>query len=286
MPQFLTRASTYSIGVSSFMRPELLDYFEVLQWHPAALEHCVELGMRLAAEKHEPFTWLTCTNEGAAEVCRAALRNMGFGDAELAGGYLCDPTTKSDLRILARPGIIIRLSRNLDKQRGFVTGAVAIVCESLQGNAVFTARLQGSNNMVLVHPIEEGGQLFLPCCYGYATTIRRAQGSSLTHGCIWFDHKYHPAGRGYGYVAVSRFRSRAGCHVFGKLRRSDFLPVGEPKEDEVLERGYESRDSDVDGGTGMEYMDMYASRWVQEDDTAVSDEDLSQHPLAQTDVWQ
>ena len=85
---------------------------------------------------------------------------------------------------------------------------------------------------------------------------------------------------------MSRFRSRAGCHVFGKLRRSDFLPVGEPKEDEVLERGYESLDSDVDGGTGMEYMDMYASRWVQEDDTAVSDEDLSQHPLAQADVWQ
>ena len=34
-------------------------------------------------------------------------------------------------------------------------------------------------------------------------------------------------GRGYGYVAVSRFKRRAGVHLYGKLRRTDFLPVGE-----------------------------------------------------------
>ena len=50
--------------------------------------------------------------------------------------------------------------------------------------------------------------------------------------------KYHHAGRGYGYVGASRFRERAGVYLYGKLRRTDFLPVGEEKEDEVLERGY------------------------------------------------
>ena len=44
---------------------------------------------------------------------------------------------------------------------------------------------------------------FLPCVYGYATTIRRAQGASLDQGCLYFDQtgckKKHP-GRGYGYV--------------------------------------------------------------------------------------
>ena len=59
-------------------------------------------------------------------------------------------------------------------------------------------------------------------------------------GCIYMDQRKRAAGRGYAYVAVSRFQSRAGCHWFGKLRRSDFLPVGEEKEDEVLERGFES----------------------------------------------
>ena len=107
--------------------------------------------------------------------------------------------------------------------------------------------------MILVHPMEEDGQVFLPFCYGYATTIRRAQGASLDQGCIYFDQKRHPAGRGYGYVAVSRFKSRAGCHVFGKLRRTDFLPVGDAKDTEVLERGYQSVSSGSDEGCGLEY---------------------------------
>ena len=37
-----------------------------------------------------------------------------------------------------------------------------------------------------------------------------------------------------------------------KLRRSDFLPVGEEQEDEALERGYLSVSSDDDQGPGRE----------------------------------
>ena len=116
-----------------------------------------------------------------------------------------------------------------------------MVCESLRGNAVFTARLVGTGNMVLVHPMKDSdGGTFLPCCYGYATTIRRAQGADMHHGCVYFNQKKRAAARGYGYVGVSRFNTRAGCFLYGKLRRSDFLPGGEELEEEVLERGYES----------------------------------------------
>ena len=101
--------------------------------------------------------------------------------------------------------------------------------------------------------MEEIGERFLPCCYGYATTIRRAQGADLYHGCLYMDQKKRPAARGYGYVACSRFKFRNGCYLYGKLRRSDFLPVGEPKEDEVLERGYHSKDSSDSDGSGLEY---------------------------------
>ena len=95
------------------------------------------------------------------------------------------------------------LSFRLDKQRGFVNGALAEVRESLDGNAVFTARLVGTGNMVLVHPMKDadGGQ-FLPCCYGYATTIRRAQGADMYHGCVYFNQKKRAAARGYGYVLL------------------------------------------------------------------------------------
>ncbi len=234
-------------------RAFLTEYFGDRHWHHESLETCVERGMALAAEKGHPFSWLTCTNAGSAEVCRAALSLLGIGDADLQKGGYCDPTTKSDLRILARPGIVIRLSRNFDKQRGFVNGALATVCDSLRGNSVFTARLVGTGNMVLVHPIEENGEVFLPCCYGYATTVRRAQGADLFHGCIYFEQKKRVATRGYGYVACSRFKSREGCYVLGKLRRSDILPAGPEKAGEILERGYDSVSSSDDEGKGLEY---------------------------------
>ncbi len=103
--------------------------------------------------------------------------------------------------------------------------------------------------MVLVHRIVRKGVSFTPCTYGYATTIRRAQGVTLRCGCIYFDHCY-PAPAGYAYVAVSRFRSREGVYYFGRVlhvflvslcfrravlfclyaalqvRRSDWIPVG------------------------------------------------------------
>ena len=192
-------------------RGRLVEDFGDRHWKGLTLMAYVKRGMQLARDKGVPFTWLTATNRGASEVCAAALRLSGITDDELRQGYDCDPATKSDLRIVAKPGVVVRLSRNFDKMRGFVNGAIGVVGESLRGNSVFTVRLLGSGNMVLVHPMEEGGQRFLPCCYGYATTIRRAQGADLIHGCIYFDQLKWPAARGYGYVAVSRFKTRAGC---------------------------------------------------------------------------
>ena len=46
---------------------------------------------------------------------------------------------------------------------------------------------------------------------------------------IWFGHTYPPE-RGYGYVAASRFKSKAGIYLFGKVRRTDWLPVRETKQ--------------------------------------------------------
>ena len=230
----------------------LREYFDERHWDEYSLQECVAYGLRMAEEKKCVFTWLTATNRGAAEVCEAALAEVGISKKDLEGGYVCDPTSKSTMRILARPGLVLRLTRNLDKQRGFVNGALAVVIESLYGNAVIIAQLVGTGNFVLIHPMEEDGARFLPCCYGYATTIRRAQGASLDLGCLYFDQHRHHAGRGYGYVGVSRFKSRAGCFLYGKLRVTDFLPVGEEKEDEVLERGFESETSDEDE-RGMEY---------------------------------
>ena len=102
------------------------------------MAEAVARGLRMEEATGQVFTWLTTTNAGAAEVCRAALGLRGIGEGDNARWYLPDPASKSTLPILARPGIVIRLTKNFDKQRGFVNCAVGTVYESLRGSEVFT----------------------------------------------------------------------------------------------------------------------------------------------------
>ena len=122
-----------------------------------------------------------------------ALRIHGIVEEDLETRYLRDPAPKSTLRVVARPGNNVPLTRNFDKTRGIVNGGTGTVCRSLDGTDVFTVKLHGTGNMVLMYPMEEKGAIFLPCCYGYATTIRRSQGASLAQGCLWFKQKRHAA---------------------------------------------------------------------------------------------
>ena len=130
--------------------------------------------------------WLCVTNKGANEINSMALKYSKITDAEREHGYSGDANASAG-KMFIRSGLWIRLTRNLDKVRGFVNGALAevmtVLSEDRTGVNAFTARLS-TGSMVLVHPIRLGRQLFLPCTYGYATTIRRAQGSSLYLGAL------------------------------------------------------------------------------------------------------
>ena len=255
------------------------------------LHDAVATGMAIQKRTGDIFVWLCSTNAGAAEVNKAALDLQGITDEDLATGYACDPASKSDTPIVAKPGILLRLTRNIDKQRGFVNGAIAVVRQVLQGNAVFIVELVGQNRragtLFLVHPMEEDGSRFLPCTYGYGTTIRRAQGASLIQGALWFDQHRHAAGRGYGYVGVSRFRSRAGCYIFGKLRRTDFLPVGEPNPAvEVLEReaDSESDDSEDEYAAGLAMRGSSALNCGESDYEDHADPEAARHLVVRGDI--
>ena len=54
-------------------RDILTEYFDSRHWKKDSLEVCVQKGMEIATATGDPFVWLTSTNYGAADVCRAAL---------------------------------------------------------------------------------------------------------------------------------------------------------------------------------------------------------------------
>ncbi len=56
------------------------------------------------------------------------------------------------------------------------------------------------------------------------------------------------------------------CFVYGKLRRTDFLPVGAEQKGEVLERGFESLDSDNEERGECEWGMREAEEGADDDD--------------------
>jgi len=170
---------------------------------PTDLKCAVACGLELQKRRGQHFIWLCVTNKGANRVNAMALELEGVTGEDLLWGYSGDPNASAGTMFIKK-GLWLRLTRNLDKSRGFVNGALGQVVELLSSNSrgvtTFIVKLT-TGAMVLVHPIRIGDDFFLPCCYGYATTIRRAQGSSLHLGALYFDHSY-PADPGYGYVGI------------------------------------------------------------------------------------
>ena len=192
-------------------------------------------------------------------------------------GFPSDPNAGHFNRFYAFPGLAIRLTRNLDKERGFVNGAMGHVETILAYDddtpIVFTVRLSATGVLVLVHPIWHEKQRILPCTYGYATTIRRAQGATYHHGCLYFDHT-HPPDHGYGYVGASRFKSKGGLYLYGQIRRTDFIPVHAGRDRDAYQyfRGEESEsDYDSDNEEHKDEEPKDEELYGYEDEAEVSD---------------
>jgi len=187
--------------------------------------------------------FLTVTNKGSKklnmerlqqefpEAAACLQRGIGLpGDTNAGGGLM-----------VFREGMRIRLTRNLDKDRGFVNGTLGTI-ELMLRQDVFVLRTNAGNRL-LVHPVhDKEGSMCMPCVYGYAMTIRRAQGSTLDCAILHFD-RLRPD-RGYAYVGASRVRAADYLIHMGHLRRTDWLPVGkDPRRGEQI---YPSQLSDSD----------------------------------------
>ena len=200
-------------------RQSLCDFFEGRIW-PANIAQAVWNARNIEDEEHCTFTFLTVTNKGAAAFNHARLwLSFPWAARAIEAGQGI-PTDKET--VVLEEGMRLRLTWNVDKTRGFVNGQTGIVRAVLRPDVFVLLSDQGTS--ILVHPISVRGRKFLPVTYGWATTMRRAQGSTLDRVCLSFDRRV--ADRGYAYVGLSRVKMQAHVYHFGKLRRTDWRPVG------------------------------------------------------------
>ena len=91
-----------------------------------SLEDAVRFGLSRGQQLGQLFCWLCVTNPGAERVNLCALSLLGVTEELIASGFRGDPKAGAGM-IYARPGLVVRLTRNLDKERGFVNGAIGVI---------------------------------------------------------------------------------------------------------------------------------------------------------------
>ena len=232
-------------------REELQTFFSGRVW-PSDVATTVRTAKTIESISQKNFTFLTVTNKGAAMLNLARLR-LDFPQASAlltAGGGI--PTENEKIAIA--PNMRMRLTHNVDKERAFVNGNAGTVRKVLRADVFLLQSDQGLP--ILVHPITSQGRKFLPVAYGWATTIRRAQGATLDKIGLWFDRRL--SDRGYAYVGVSRAKHRNDVFLIGRIRRSDWRAVGGEGSDEqnmvsgLSESSHSSEPEDTDGTSETE----------------------------------
>lgn len=109
------------------------------------------------------FTFLTVTNRGAQALNLARLRAefpAAADSIDQQDWRVCvpgDPQSEGGIMVL-QVGMRVRLTRNLDKDRGFVNGNTGTIDKVLRKDVFIMQSAQGTR--ILVHPIVDKGEAF------------------------------------------------------------------------------------------------------------------------------
>ena len=129
------------------------------------LSSAVQQAIRIEQATGKTFTFLTVTNKGAQAINLERLRIEFPGAAAKIDNYqgvIGDIASDAGIMVL-EVGMRVRLTRNVDKDRGFVNGNMGKIVKMLGKDVFILESVQGTR--ILVHPIREGNQTFVPRLY-------------------------------------------------------------------------------------------------------------------------
>ena len=119
-------------------------------------------------------------------------------------------------------GARVVLTKNLNKEIGFVNGMGATVLGLDRGNIIVRT---DQGRRIAVHPWTHPDTLrvHFPARLGYASTLHKVQGATLPHITLWLDVANMPAA---AYVALSRVEFDANWQFVGDPGVHHFTPAG------------------------------------------------------------
>ena len=196
--------------------------------------------------KHPDTTIVTCTRKGAALVNGLATQVL-FEDRHkqplgtVALDYLCngDNYVEDGRQTKLKDGPLqpfvtevyegqrVFLTRNMDKENGFVNGMPAVI-ESYDPSSQCLVVVTKLGTTLAVHKCTEEVEdsrhrvTSFPVRLGYATTIQKIQGATLPHVTIWLDR---PGCKASAYVAMSRVQRDDDYLFGGKMMPKYFVPA-------------------------------------------------------------
>ncbi|OLP74048.1 hypothetical protein AK812_SmicGene46525 [Symbiodinium microadriaticum] len=183
--------------------------------------------------------FVTISRRASARLNHLAIGAL-FDETQLLGYIPADPDENhrnfhgqtrmnaEPFRMPVFPGIRVAITKNEDKEHGFVNGMGGVVQRMRRSGLQV---LLDNGKVVLVHSVTQDYELAdgsvrrvaaLPLRVGYSSTLHKIQGATLEHATIWLDV---PFVRGAAYVAISRVQRDNNWQFLGRIERKHCLPA-------------------------------------------------------------
>ena len=228
--------------------PSVAQLRKILKRHRAWTSHAPEAWDVLQLpRKHPDTTIVTCTRKASAQVNDLATDVLFRDRNKTALGTLpldyemneanFDQSGKLKPKIKLEPAMTdlyegqrIFLTRNLDKDNGFVNGMPATI-QSYDPASKCLQVLTKLGKTLAVHPRTEEvdkhrNATSYPVRLGYSTTVPKIQGATLPHITLWLDR---PGCRAAAYVALSRAQRDDDYLIAGRVSPKYFVPAQRPR---------------------------------------------------------